>query len=89
MAVIALNFRFINKISILLLEVKVLMIFMAVMSDGIEVKVDSRTEDAEEILFLLVEVKVLIVFMSWPLCPMALKLKLIARLKMPKRLFYL
>ena len=87
MAVIALNFRFMNKISILLLEVKVLMIFMAVMSDGIEVKVDSRTEDAEKILFL--EVKVLIVFMSWPLCPMALKLKLIARLKMPKRLFYL
>ena len=87
MAVIALNSRFMNKISILLLEVKV--IFMAVMSDGIEVKVDSRTEDAEKILFLLVEVKVLMVFMSWPLCPMALKLKLIARLKMPKRLFYL
>ena len=64
MAVIALNFRFINKISILLLEVKVLMIFMAVMSDGIEVKVDSPTEDAEKILVL-------------------------ARLKMPKRLFYL
>ena len=47
MAVIALNSRFMNKISILLLEVKV--IFMAVMSDGIEVKVDSRTEDAEKI----------------------------------------
>ena len=89
MAVRALNFRFINKISILLLEVKVLMIFMAVMSDGIEVKVDSPTEDAEKILFLLVEVKVLMVFMSWPLCPMALKLKFMARLKMPKRLFYL
>ena len=66
------------------------MIFMAVMSDGIEVKVDSRTEDAEKILFLLVEVKVLKgFFMSWPLCPMALKLKLMARLKMPKGLFYL
>ena len=40
------------KILLLFVEVKVLMFFMAVMSDGLEVKVDGRTKDAENTSFI-------------------------------------